>query len=222
VPVEGGVSSVQPEAPVTSAPAQPPSAGNVDINGERYDATRELPGWSRPGFDDTGWGQCRRGELDVATLVAPDGPPARATGGLSVRETITTPSGKTVLDFGQNLVGRLRIRVSGRRGATVTIRHAEVLEDGELPLRPLRTARATDSYTLRGDSAETICLVVAEHFLNNDSGDRSITMGGIYTIGSIRSNLQWKIKTWTLKILWYRGNPGLYRLAGERFAQERH
>jgi hypothetical protein len=39
LPVEGGVSSVQPEAPVTSAPVQTPSAGNVDINGERYDAT---------------------------------------------------------------------------------------------------------------------------------------------------------------------------------------
>jgi hypothetical protein len=38
VPVEGG-DSVQPESPVTSAPAQPPSAGNVDINGERSDAT---------------------------------------------------------------------------------------------------------------------------------------------------------------------------------------
>jgi Gram-negative bacterial TonB protein C-terminal len=39
VPVEGGVSGVQPDAPVTTAPAQPPSAGNVDINGERADAT---------------------------------------------------------------------------------------------------------------------------------------------------------------------------------------
>lgn len=39
VPVEGGASSVQPESPVTTAPAQPPSAGNVDINGERSDAT---------------------------------------------------------------------------------------------------------------------------------------------------------------------------------------
>jgi hypothetical protein len=38
VPVESG-SSVQPESPVTTAPAQPPSAGNVDINGERADAT---------------------------------------------------------------------------------------------------------------------------------------------------------------------------------------
>jgi hypothetical protein len=38
VPVEGG-SSVQPESPVTTAPPQPPSAGNVDVNGERADAT---------------------------------------------------------------------------------------------------------------------------------------------------------------------------------------
>ena len=39
IPVEGGVDSVQPDVPVTSAPAQPPSAGNVDVNGERADAT---------------------------------------------------------------------------------------------------------------------------------------------------------------------------------------
>jgi len=120
-------------------------------DGEHYDATRELPGWSRPGFDDSGWPACRPGILDFSTLTAPDGPPVRATEGLAVRETHRTPSGKTVLDFGQNIVGRLRIRVRGERGATVTIRHAEVLEDGELAVRPLRTARATDAYTLRGD-----------------------------------------------------------------------
>jgi hypothetical protein len=39
VPVEGGSDSLQPDVPVTSAPAQQPSAGNVDINGERADAT---------------------------------------------------------------------------------------------------------------------------------------------------------------------------------------
>ena len=122
-------------------------------DGEDYDAARELPGWSRPGFDDSGWQACAAAAFDASTLVAPDGPPVRATEGLAVRATITTPSGRTVHDFGQNLVGRLRIRVRGRRGATVTIRHAEVLEDGELAVRPLRTAQATDRYTLRGDAA---------------------------------------------------------------------
>ena len=35
-------------------------------------------------------------------------------------------------------------------GPRSTIRHAEVLEDGELGVRPLRTAKATDSYLLAG------------------------------------------------------------------------
>ncbi|MGW8482124.1 family 78 glycoside hydrolase catalytic domain [Microbacterium sp. NPDC055903] len=73
---------------------------------------------------------------------------------IAVVEVITTPSGKTVLDFGQNLVGRLRIRVSGDAGEVVTLRHAEVLEHGELGTRPLRAAAATDRYTLAGTGVE--------------------------------------------------------------------
>ena len=72
----------------------------------------------------------------------------------AVAEVIPTPSGKTVLDFGQNLVGRLRIRVAGPAGTVVTLRHAEVLEHGELGTRPLRAAAATDRYTLAGTGVE--------------------------------------------------------------------
>jgi alpha-L-rhamnosidase len=81
-------------------------------------------------------------------------PFVRRTEELSVAEVITTPAGRTVLDFGQNLVGRLRIRVSGPAGAVVTLRHAEVLEHGELGTRPLRAAAATDRYTLAGSGVE--------------------------------------------------------------------
>jgi len=59
------------------------------------------------------------------------------------------------MDFGQNLVGRLRITVDGPAGPTITLRHAEVLENGELCTRPLRHAAATDRYTLRGSGLET-------------------------------------------------------------------
>src|SRR5438270_5414289 len=38
VPVDGG-GSMQTEPPITSAPAQAPSAGNVEVNGDRTDAT---------------------------------------------------------------------------------------------------------------------------------------------------------------------------------------
>jgi alpha-L-rhamnosidase len=121
-------------------------------DGEHYDARREQDGWSQPGFDDSAWLPCRVEDFDAATLVAPDGPPVRATDKVAVRNLTTSASGKTLLDFGQNLVGRLRVRVTGPRGAVVTLRHAEVLENGELGVRPLRTAKATDRYTLRGDA----------------------------------------------------------------------
>ncbi|MFF4315752.1 family 78 glycoside hydrolase catalytic domain [Streptomyces sp. NPDC001507] len=66
----------------------------------------------------------------------------------------TTPSGKTLLDFGQNLGGRLRLTVSGDSCTTLTRRRAEVLADGELCTRPLCHATATDTYTLRGEGTE--------------------------------------------------------------------
>jgi alpha-L-rhamnosidase len=88
---------------------------------------------------------------DLARLVAPEGPPVRVTQVLPAVEVSTSPSGATIVDFGQNLVGWVRLRVRGLgAGDEVVIRHAEVLEHGELGVRPLRTAKATDSYVVDG------------------------------------------------------------------------
>ena len=63
---------------------------------------------------------------------------------------------RLIADFGQNLVGRLRIRVPhGEAGQTITLRHAEVLDQGELGTRPLRLAQATDRYILGGEGEES-------------------------------------------------------------------
>jgi len=121
--------------------------------GETYDARREPEGWSSPGFDATDWSGVR--VLPAGPTPGPrTSPEVRVIDEVAVVEVITSPSGKRILDFGQNLVGRLRVRVSGDAGATITLRHAEVLEDGELGVRPLRVARATDTYTLAGGDAE--------------------------------------------------------------------
>lgn len=122
--------------------------------GESHDARRAAAGWSAPGFDDAHWLPARVTEGNWAEATPEVAPPVRRIEELPVKEVLTTPSGATVLDFGQNLVGRLRIRVSGDAGHTVTLRHAEVLEDGELSLRPLRLAAATDTYTLSGAGDE--------------------------------------------------------------------
>ncbi len=124
-------------------------------DGETYDARLELLGWSEPAYDHSDWRGVREIKYDFATLDAPSGPPVRRTELLSPVAITSSPSGKTLVDFGQNLVGRLRLTVRGDAGQMVTLRHAELLEHGELCTRPLRTAKATDSYILRGNRVET-------------------------------------------------------------------
>ena len=73
-------------------------------DGEAYDARPARPGWSEPGHDISDWPTVTELALPEAELVAPTGPPVRRTQTLAPVDVITPPSGKTVLDFGQNLV----------------------------------------------------------------------------------------------------------------------
>ncbi len=124
-------------------------------DGETYDARLERVGWSTPGYDDGDWAAVETIEQDLTRLAAPIGPPVRRTDLLTPVAVITSPAGRTILDFGQNLVGRLRLTVRGEVGQKITLRHAEVLEHGELGTRPLRMAKATDEYIMCGEGEET-------------------------------------------------------------------
>ncbi|WP_433961773.1 family 78 glycoside hydrolase catalytic domain [Deinococcus sonorensis] len=124
-------------------------------DGETYDARLEQPGWTEPNFDDRSWRPVCILSEDFARLTGPEGPPVRRTERLEPKAIFASPSGRTLVDFGQNVVGWLRITVQGEAGHTVTLRHAEVLEHGELGTRPLRFAAATDHYTLKGEGVET-------------------------------------------------------------------
>lgn len=124
-------------------------------DGERHDLRLDDDAWSSVGGDGRGWTPVTVGERDPRTLVAPEQPPVRCTDELIPVAHRITPRGTVVLDFGQNLVGRLRITVDGEAGRVVTLRHAEVLQDGELYRRTLRLAAAEDVVTLRGDGPVT-------------------------------------------------------------------
>nr|WP_246253751.1 alpha-L-rhamnosidase [Isoptericola chiayiensis] len=118
--------------------------------GEVHDARLEEPGWSAPGFDATGWQAVRVTDLDLSLLAAPDGPPVRCTQELSPLSVSEPEPGRYLVDFGQNHAGRLRIRADGPAGTRVTLRHAEILQDGELCTVPLRAATSTDVLVLDG------------------------------------------------------------------------
>ncbi|MFG2926411.1 family 78 glycoside hydrolase catalytic domain [Streptomyces sp. NPDC048305] len=119
--------------------------------GETFDARLHDPAWATPAGADTGeWTPVRTGSRDPGTLVAPLGPPVRCTEEIASVAVTRTEDGRHLLDFGQNLVGRLRVTVDGPAGTTVVLRHAEVLQDGELATRPLREAYSVDTLILSG------------------------------------------------------------------------
>ena len=132
-----------------------PIVASSIYDGESYDARLELGDWSEADYDDDGWSGVRVHDQTLTVLEAPLGPPVRRIETIAPVAITQSPAGKTLVDFGQNLVGRLSMRVRGETGQTVTLRHAEVLENGELGTRPLRHAEATDRYTLRGGGVET-------------------------------------------------------------------
>ncbi|KAG7041707.1 glycosyltransferase family 28 domain-containing protein [Colletotrichum scovillei] len=128
-------------------------------DGEKYDATAEIPGWSLSNSPSGVWEtvQVLPQLPETTNLICGYGEPVKRLEYVKPLEFITTPSGKSILDFGQNLVGFIRINnVKGQRGSQITLLHAEVLEKEELGTRPLRDCKAEDVYTLKGDeSGET-------------------------------------------------------------------
>ncbi|MDR0416909.1 MAG: glycoside hydrolase family 78 protein [Propionibacteriaceae bacterium] len=92
----------------------------------------------------------RETAFDHGVLVPQAGPAVRRQEVLRPVRIWRSPAGRTLLDFGQNLVGWLRFTVRGPVGAEIVIRHAETLEDGELAVAPLRGAEATDRFVLSG------------------------------------------------------------------------
>ena len=148
-----------PDDVFTSGPGVVSSTGGpiryADIFiGERHDATIDWAGWSSPGFDDSGW-------TPVATVPAPEalvpfvGEPVRRVMRLRPQAVLRTPAGDTVVDFGQVVAGRVRLRVRGPRGTVVTLEHSEVLDaDGNFFLNIGGFNKdQTDHYVLAGDPA---------------------------------------------------------------------
>ncbi|WP_426563210.1 family 78 glycoside hydrolase catalytic domain [Angustibacter sp. McL0619] len=126
------------------------TVANDLYDGQTIDARLRDETWKQPGAKLAGWAGVHPVEFDLGRLTAYVGPPVVRHETLRPTAVWTTASGRLLLDFGQNAVGWVRLRVQGERGHTVTVRHAEVLEHGELGTRPLRDAEATDRYVLSG------------------------------------------------------------------------
>jgi alpha-L-rhamnosidase len=132
-----------------------PIRANNEYDGEVYDARQEMAGWSRAGFDDSQWEPPQIVEAPAGAMAAQMADPLRVMETLKPVKVTRLRTGVYIFDMGQNMVGWCRLKVSGPKGTKIQLRHAETLQpDGELYVDNLRSARATDVYTLKGRGAE--------------------------------------------------------------------
>ncbi len=125
------------------------------LAGEVYDARLEMPGWSEPGFEDNGWEPVSVTEKVESLVQAYPGIPVRRTMEIKPVEMTEPEPGVFVFNMGQNFAGWARLRVKGNTGDKVVLRFGEMLKkDGTIYTANLRTARATDTYILKGGGEE--------------------------------------------------------------------
>jgi alpha-L-rhamnosidase len=146
---------------IVSDPSWKTSTGGIqysDIyNGETFDARKEQTGWNNTGFADSAWTQSVVLNHPKNVLIAREGNPVNAIQELHPLRLFITPAGETVFDMGQNMVGWVRLKVMGKPGNRVTLKFAEVLDkNGNFYTKNLRSAKATDTYFLKGDGIEIL------------------------------------------------------------------
>lgn len=135
----------------------PIQQNDVIYLGETFDARKILRGWSEVTFDDKNWLPVQVGDYAFDNLVPTSSVPVKRIQELKPTRIFRTPKGTLVADFGQNMVGWVRLKIKGTTGTTVTMRHAEVLDKaGEFYTANMRYAKVTATYILKGDAEDEI------------------------------------------------------------------
>jgi alpha-L-rhamnosidase len=123
-------------------------------DGEIFDANKKLTGWDIPGYNDSKWEKVIIGNHPF-NLIASEGSQVKKIQEIKPIKIFRTPKGSLVADMGQNMVGWVRLKVSGPKGTVIKVRHAEVLDKfGEFYTANLRSAKAQFIYTLAGNGEE--------------------------------------------------------------------
>ena len=135
-----------------------PIQQNNLYDGERYEAAREMKGWTTASFDDSRWRQADKMPRPKGVVLPQPCPGMRVWKELKAKSVRRTADGRFIIDMGQNMVGQLRVRLTGRKDVPVVIRHAEILDPKDpdkLGVANLRTAKATDTYVPNADGTFT-------------------------------------------------------------------
>ena len=86
---------------------------------------------------------------------------------IPAKRIFKTPAGDTVIDFAQNMAGRIEVTAAGKPGDVIELHCFEVLDkDGNVYLDNLRAAKAAMKYTF---AREENCYLASDLYLHGIS-----------------------------------------------------
>jgi alpha-L-rhamnosidase len=122
-----------------------------NFTGQTIDARKIIAGWNEPGFDDASWNNVYEDHSVNRNMVSQNNEPIRVHKELKPIE-IKSHNGNYTVNFGQNIAGHCALKIKGKKGSAVTVRHGEWLkDDGSLYTESLGYAMAVDTFILSGN-----------------------------------------------------------------------
>ena len=124
--------------------------------GECYDARDEKKNFSLPGYRSRELRPVRTADYGYENLCAQAGEPVRVCETLRPARIYQSPRGETILDTGQVLCGRVKMKVCGKRGTKVVLEHTETVDQHGNFVRNIigEFVLQTDTYILHGEGPE--------------------------------------------------------------------
>lgn len=124
-------------------------------DGETQDARLLEPGWITAQFNAAHWNSAIAIDPKPMAIQSQQFAPIRVERAVAAQSVSQPKPGVYVYDFGQNLAGVERLRISGPAGTDVRLRFAEIVNaDGTVYIDNMRTAKVTDHFILSGKGLE--------------------------------------------------------------------
>lgn len=125
-------------------------------DGEVYDAALEIPDWSEAKQPQGNWKPVQIVSFDTEVMRAQYASKVRVMDRIPAKRVFATPAGEQVIDFGQNMAGRIEVTASGKPGDVIELHCFEILDkDGNVYLDNLRAAKATMKYIFAKEETVT-------------------------------------------------------------------
>ena len=108
---------------------------NSIYTAEHYDARLQNEGWSTVAFDDSQWNEVINRSAPSTNITAQQLQPIRNVEALPVQKMAGMNDTTFLFDLGRNIAGVTKVKLSGKRGTIVKLKHGERLhKDGSVDL----------------------------------------------------------------------------------------